>query len=86
MKVRIYNDFANGFDEYREAVLSELSRYGLHPEIEMINDELSFAMAGVMLTPAVSIDDLLLSNGWLPTPADVARFALHFPTTRITSH
>lgn len=86
MKVRIYNDLTSGFDDYREAVLSELSRYGLHPEIELVNDELSFAIAGVMVTPAVSVDDLLLSNGWLPTPADVARFALQFPTSRITSH
>ena len=49
-----------------------MTELGVHAEVEIDSDEFSFARAGVMFTPAISINGNLISNGWVPEAADVA--------------
>ena len=76
MKVTIYNPPGFQSEILRDNTMKVLVELGVEAHVEVESDEFSFAKAGVMFTPAVSIDGTLISNGWIPEAADVAQ-AVH---------
>lgn len=47
-----------------------LKQAGLTGRVEVRTDESEFARAGVMCTPAISVDGRLVTNGWVPEDRD----------------
>lgn len=76
MKVTIYNPPGFQSEILRDNTIKVLSELGVDANVEIDSDEFAFASAGVMFTPAVSINGKLISNGWVPEAADVAQ-AVH---------
>lgn len=55
-----------------EAVVREVAdRLSVEAEIEKVTDYAAMAAAGVMQTPAVSVDGVLRMSGRVPRPEDV---------------
>jgi len=73
MKVTIYNPPGFQSEILRDNTIKVLSELGVSAQVEIDSDEFSYARAGVMFTPAISIDGTLISNGWVPEAADVAQ-------------
>lgn len=76
MKVTIYNPSGFQSEILRDNTIKVLTELGVDAQVEIDSDEFAFARAGVMFTPAVSINGKLISNGWVPEASDVA-LAVH---------
>jgi len=70
--VTIYSPPGQHADNIRQAAEQTLTSLGVKAQVEVESDEFGFASAGVMFTPAVSVNGTLISNGWVPEPRDLA--------------
>lgn len=73
MKVTIYSPPGMHGEIIRNRAQRAMSEAGLSGKIEVRTEEFEFARAGVMCTPAVSINGRLVTNGWVPEEQDFAR-------------
>ena len=48
--------------------LEALKRVGVKGKVELTSNEFECARAGVLCTPAISINGQLVTNGWVPRP------------------
>ncbi|MBN2081190.1 thioredoxin family protein [bacterium] len=72
MLVTIYSPAGRHAEVIRDATKRMLKDMGVKGNVKVETDEFSFTRAGVMFTPAVSINGTLISNGWVPEPSDMA--------------
>jgi len=70
--VTIYAPPGQHAENIRRAAQQTLDNLGVKAQVEVESDEFGFASAGVMFTPAVSVNGTLISNGWVPEPQDLA--------------
>jgi len=70
--ITIYSQSQRQAALIRDEALHVFSDLGISGNVIIDNDEFDFASAGVMFTPAVSVDGTLISNGWVPAPQDLA--------------
>jgi hypothetical protein len=70
MRVVIYSPPGMQGEVLRRDTQKHLGRLGIKVNVELQTDDFSFARAGVMFTPAVSINGTLISNGWVPEPQE----------------
>jgi len=68
-KVKIYGSGCARCEATSQMVRDAAAKLGLDVEVEKVTDPKSIAMAGVMSTPAIAIDDKLLHAGGLPDKA-----------------
>ena len=64
--VKVYGPGCKRCDATEDMVKQAASRLGMEVEIEKITDPKSIAMAGVISTPGVAVDDTLVHTGGLP--------------------
>lgn len=64
--VKIFGPGCNRCTETEAMVKEVAERLGVAVDVEKVSDPRSIAMAGVMSTPAVSIDGKLVHAGGLP--------------------
>ena len=73
MRVTIYSPPGVQAEEIRNRALAAMREAGVRGKIAVATDEFDFASAGVMFTPAVSINGTLICNGWVPDAQDIAQ-------------
>ena len=66
MKVTIFTPPGLQVEEIRNSAVEVLHELGVSADVEVDSNEFDFALAGVLLSPAVSINGTLISNGWIP--------------------
>ena len=69
MRITIFTSSGRQGDLIRRDTVEVLRQLGIEGDVEVNSDEFDFACAGVMLTPAVSVNGKLITNGWIPTPS-----------------
>ena len=69
--VKVYGPGCKRCAATEQMVTDTAQRLGIEVEVEKITDPKSIAMAGVMSTPGVSVDDKLVHTGGLPDAAKV---------------
>jgi len=72
MVVTIYSLSEQQAESIRDETLHVFHDLGIQGDVVVDNDEFTFASAGVMFTPAVSVNGTLITNGWAPEPGDLA--------------
>jgi hypothetical protein len=72
MVVTIYSLSERQAEFIRDEALTVLHDLGINASVVVDNDEFGFASAGVLFTPAVSVNGTLITNGWAPGPRDLA--------------
>lgn len=72
MIVTIYSPPGQHAEHIRRTAQRTLEDLGVKAQVQVESDEFGFASAGVMFTPAVSVNGTLISNGWVPEPQDLA--------------
>lgn len=72
MVVTIYSLSEQQAESIRNKTLHMLHDLGVSGDVVVDSDEFGFASAGVMFTPAVSVNGTLITNGWVPEPQDLA--------------
>ena len=68
--IKIYGSGCKRCEATETMIKDAAARLGVDVEVEKVTDGKSIAMAGVMSTPAISVDDKLVHAGGLP---DVAK-------------
>jgi len=71
MVIRLYLSCCGG-DKAIAAVEAAVKQAGVPAQIEVVEDLVAMARAGVMSTPAVEIDGRLVASGSVPRVADLA--------------
>jgi hypothetical protein len=71
MRITIFSPPGTQGEVIRSRALAVLHEMGVKANVSIDNDEFDFARAGVMFTPAVSINGTLISNGWIPEPDEI---------------
>jgi len=66
MRVTIFTLSGQQGEMMRRDTVKMLKQLGIEGDVKLTSDEFEFACAGVLLTPAVSINGKLITNGWLP--------------------
>lgn len=69
--VKVYGPGCKRCEATETMVRDAASRLGVEVEVEKVTDAKFIAMAGVMSTPGVSVDDKLVHAGGLPDAAKV---------------
>ena len=64
--IKVYGPGCKRCEATEQMVHDTADRLGVEVEVEKITDPKSIAMAGVMSTPGVSVDDKLVHTGGLP--------------------
>jgi len=72
MRVTIFSPPGTQAEQMRERTSQMMQDLGVDANIEIDSDEFDYARAGVMFTPAVSVNGKLISNGWMPEAHDMA--------------
>ena len=72
MRVTIYTPPGAHAEQMRKRTAQMMLDLGIDANIEVDSDEFDFARAGVMFTPAVSVNGTLITNGWMPEVHDMA--------------
>lgn len=67
--VKVYGSGCKRCEATEAMVKDAASRLGVAVEVEKVTDAKSIAMAGVMSTPAISVDGKLVHAGGLPDAA-----------------
>ena len=72
MKVTIFSPPGMQGEIIRRDTQLALDGIGVKASVEVRTSEFDCAQAGVMCTPAMSIDGRLVSNGWVPDSEELA--------------
>jgi hypothetical protein len=72
MQVVIFSHPGRQAEVLRRDAQQLLQRLGVSCDVKLETDEFRLARAGVMFTPAVSINGQLISNGWVPEQDEFA--------------
>ncbi|SNS91128.1 thioredoxin family protein [Antarctobacter heliothermus] len=72
--VKVYGPGCKRCDATEALVKQVASDLGITVEIEKVSDPKSMAMAGVMSTPAVSVDGKMVHAGGLPEAAHLKQW------------
>ena len=67
--VKVYGSGCKRCETTETMIKDAASRLGVEVAIEKVTDAKSIAMAGVMSTPGISVDDKLVHAGGLPDTA-----------------
>lgn len=67
--VKIYGPGCKRCDKTEALVKEAAARLGIDVDIEKVSDARSIAMAGVISTPGLAVDDQLVHAGGLPDAA-----------------
>lgn len=71
MKILIYGTGCAKCDKTYEIVRQAVAEVGVNAEVGKVSDIREIVMAGVMTTPAVSVDGAIKIAGRMPTVDDV---------------
>ena len=66
MRITIFSPPGQHAEHIRSQALRAVHNLGVSAAVVVDSDEFDFALAGVMFTPAISINGNLISNGWVP--------------------
>ncbi|AML53348.1 thioredoxin family protein [Falsihalocynthiibacter arcticus] len=66
--VKVYGPGCKRCDAAETMIRESAKSLGVEVEIEKVSDPRAIAIAGVMSTPGISIDDKLVHAGGLPDP------------------
>ncbi len=69
--VKIFGSGCKRCEATAEMVKDAAARLGVDVEFEKVTDPKSIAMAGVMSTPAIAVDDKLVHAGGLPDASKI---------------
>lgn len=71
MKIRVYGPGCKNCERTEKLVRDVLTEVGVEAEVEKVSDYQEIAAAGVMGTPAVSIDGKVVVAGRVPNADEV---------------
>lgn len=71
MKIKVFGPGCANCKRADKVVRAVIAELGLEAEIEKVEDYPSMMAAGIMSTPAVSVDGQVKIAGRVPKPADV---------------
>ena len=71
LEVRILGPGCPNCRQLHERVIRVLSRMGLSADVEKVEDTQAIAASGVLVTPALVINDKVVSSGRLPREDDI---------------
>lgn len=72
MRVKVLGPGCKNCAALERATREALDRLGLHAEVEKVTDYSTIASYGVMATPALVVDEEVVSSGRVLTPTRVA--------------
>ncbi|MEJ6479494.1 MAG: small redox-active disulfide protein 2 [Paracoccaceae bacterium] len=67
--VKVYGPGCKRCEATEEMVKEAATRLGIEATVEKVTDQRQIAMAGIMSTPGIAIDDKLVHAGGLPDKA-----------------
>jgi small redox-active disulfide protein 2 len=67
--VKVYGSGCKRCQATEEMVKEAAARLGIEATVEKVTDQRQIAMAGIMSTPGITIDDKLVHAGGLPDKA-----------------
>ncbi len=73
VRVTVYSPPGMHGEQIRHRAQQALAEAGLAGRVELKTEEFEFARAGVMCTPAISVNGRLVTNGWVPGETEFAR-------------
>lgn len=73
MRVTVYSPPGMHGEQIRYRAQRALQEAGLSGRVDLKTAEFDFARAGVMCTPAISVNGRLVTNGWVPEENEFAR-------------
>jgi hypothetical protein len=77
-KITVYSPPGQQGELIRREAQQVLKKIGVPGKVEVTTNEFECARAGVMFTPAISINGKLVTNGWVPDAGEFERlFKVH---------
>jgi hypothetical protein len=73
VRVTVYSPPGMHGEQIRHRAQKALAEAGLSGRVDLKTEEFEFARAGVMCTPAISVNGRLVTNGWVPEETEFAR-------------
>lgn len=78
MKIVVYGPGCHRCHETERIVREALQQLGFQAEVQVVSDYQTMAAAGVLATPAVSIDGVLRVAGRIPKAEEVHRWLVEY--------
>ena len=71
MKITVYGPGCARCKQTEETVRQAVAQSGIEAEVEHVGDYAAMAKAGILVTPAVAIDDKVVARGKVPSIPEV---------------